>query len=242
MSCGIYKITSPTNRVYIGQGVNIEKRWKTYKVLDCKTQRRLYNSLVKYGVEKHIFEIIELCELEVLNVNERKWQEYYNSTGRQGLNCLLTKTGDKSGKLCEATKKKMSEYWLSAYANGRIHPFTGRKLSEEHKEALREARKYQVITKESREKAVETRRERGNLQPTDAQRQKMSDAHIGKNMPEETKQKIKDTLKGRTFSDEWKQKISDARKLNPTEYSEETRKRMSLAKLGKIRGKYKKNK
>ena len=27
---GIYKITSPTNRVYIGQSVNIKKRFRSY--------------------------------------------------------------------------------------------------------------------------------------------------------------------------------------------------------------------
>jgi hypothetical protein len=30
---GIYKITSPTKRVYIGQSVNIERRFNTYEKL-----------------------------------------------------------------------------------------------------------------------------------------------------------------------------------------------------------------
>lgn len=29
--CGIYKITSPSGKVYIGQSNNIIKRWITYK-------------------------------------------------------------------------------------------------------------------------------------------------------------------------------------------------------------------
>jgi len=33
---GIYKITSPSNKVYIGQSINIEKRFKSYKRYDCK--------------------------------------------------------------------------------------------------------------------------------------------------------------------------------------------------------------
>lgn len=257
VKCGVYKITSPSNRIYIGQAVNVEKRWRTYKKIDCKSQRRLYNSLLKHGVENHIFEIVELCEIKDLNINERKWQEYYNSTGRQGLNCLLTKTGDKSGKLCEATKKKMSEYWLNAYANGRVHPCTGTTLSKERKDALREVRKNQVITKESRDKAVETRRERGNLQPTDEQRKRMSDAHIGnvvteetrikiglankgKILSKETKQKLSDANKGRKHSDEMKQKISDANIGNKNRlgkkcpHSEETKLKIGLANKGKI--------
>ena len=47
---GIYKITSPTNKIYIGQSTNIENRWNDYyKMIRCKRQTRLYNSLKKYG-------------------------------------------------------------------------------------------------------------------------------------------------------------------------------------------------
>jgi len=34
--CGIYKITSPTNKVYIGQSTNILFRFRAYKRLNCK--------------------------------------------------------------------------------------------------------------------------------------------------------------------------------------------------------------
>ena len=52
---GIYKITSPTNKIYIGQSIDIENRFTKYKSLDCKNQVRLYNSLKKYGFDKHKF-------------------------------------------------------------------------------------------------------------------------------------------------------------------------------------------
>ena len=36
---GIYKITSPSNKIYIGQSINIERRFKEYKTLkNCKFQ------------------------------------------------------------------------------------------------------------------------------------------------------------------------------------------------------------
>ncbi len=48
---GIYKITNPKGKVYIGQSVNIKKRWGDYKCLhNCKEQKMLYNSFIKYGV------------------------------------------------------------------------------------------------------------------------------------------------------------------------------------------------
>ena len=50
---GIYKITSPTNKIYIGQSINIEKRFLNYNSINCKKQIRLYNSFKKYGFDKH---------------------------------------------------------------------------------------------------------------------------------------------------------------------------------------------
>ena len=60
---GIYKITSPSGKVYIGQSRNIENRFLQYKNKHCRFQFRLYNSFNKYGVENHVFEIIEECEI-----------------------------------------------------------------------------------------------------------------------------------------------------------------------------------
>ena len=46
---GIYKITSPTKKIYIGQSINIEYRIESYKkLIRCKKQIKLYNSLKKY--------------------------------------------------------------------------------------------------------------------------------------------------------------------------------------------------
>ena len=48
--CGIYKITSPTNKVYIGQSIDVENRLKRYKYFVSKKQTRLYYSILKYGM------------------------------------------------------------------------------------------------------------------------------------------------------------------------------------------------
>ena len=44
---GIYKITNPTNKIYIGQSIDIKKRFNQYKNLQCKGQKALYSSLLK---------------------------------------------------------------------------------------------------------------------------------------------------------------------------------------------------
>jgi len=102
---GIYKITSPSNKIYIGQSINIEKRFKQYKRLDCKKQPKLYNSLIKYGVKFHQFEIIEICELNKLNKQEIYWKQYYN-TINEGLNCELFDIGQ--GYRSDEVKTKIS--------------------------------------------------------------------------------------------------------------------------------------
>jgi len=107
---GIYKITSPSNKVYIGQSVNIEKRFISYKRMYVKNQKqtKLYRSFLKHDVNNHTFELIHEClELE-LNHYERHYQELFDCLN-SGLNCVLTKTNDKSGKVSKETLKKMSE-------------------------------------------------------------------------------------------------------------------------------------
>lgn len=107
---GIYKITSPSGRIYIGQSSNLNQRIKDYeKTIHCKGQVRLYNSLVKYGFDKHSFEILEYCEFDKLNTRERHWQDFYEVIGSKGLNCMLTKCEGKKFVFSEETRKKISD-------------------------------------------------------------------------------------------------------------------------------------
>lgn len=107
-SIGIYKITNPKGKVYIGQSVSIEKRFKTYsKISQSKTQIKLSKSFYKYGIDNHVFKILEICDIKSLNTRERYYQDLYNVLNK-GLNCRLTTTHNKSGKLSKEVKLKMS--------------------------------------------------------------------------------------------------------------------------------------
>jgi group I intron endonuclease len=100
---GIYKITNPKNKIYIGKSKNIETRFKSYgKLQHCYQQIKLYNSLKKYGPENHKFEIIEECFMEQLNEREIYWINMFNSI-KIGLN--LTEGGD-GGKLSPSSEEK----------------------------------------------------------------------------------------------------------------------------------------
>lgn len=107
---GIYKITSPSGKVYIGQSTNIKQRWEDYnKMIRCKRQTRLYNSLQKHGPENHIFEIIEECDEKQLLERETHWKKYYNVLEIPSLCCRMDGRG---GKLGQHTKDKMSKIKL----------------------------------------------------------------------------------------------------------------------------------
>jgi group I intron endonuclease len=140
---GIYKITNPKNAIYIGQSIDIIKRFNDYEKLRCKSQTKLYYSLKKYGYDAHKFEIITECDIDQLNNLERYYQDLYNVMDNKfGLNLLLTKSDDRSIVISSDSKEKISNTLKRKYQSGElIHPFKGKKFSDEHKNKLSEAKK-----------------------------------------------------------------------------------------------------
>lgn len=103
---GIYKIVNPKGKVYIGQSVDLYRRLKHYfEPKSAKNQTMLKNSFQKYGVSNHIFYIIEECDVEKLNEQERFWQDFYLEVS---LNCRFTQSSDKSGYCSDITKINIS--------------------------------------------------------------------------------------------------------------------------------------
>jgi hypothetical protein len=74
---GIYKITNPTGKIYIGQSISINERKKKYISNNTKGQPRIFRSIQKYGWENHTHEIIEECSIDQLNERETYWKQYY---------------------------------------------------------------------------------------------------------------------------------------------------------------------
>lgn len=131
---GVYKITSPSGKIYIGSSINIEKRIKYYSSSNCKGQYRLYNSINKYGWKSHIFEIIEECSLNILHQRERYYGKLFDVVGIEGLNSLLPKDNDDSYiGISEQTRYNMSNSKL-----GIKNTFYGKRHSEESKQKMRE--------------------------------------------------------------------------------------------------------
>lgn len=188
---GIYKITSPNNRIYIGQSLNIEKRFNQYNRLkNCKSQIKLYRSFLKHSVENHFFEIIEECSVELLNERERYWQDYYNVLNG-GLNCILTSTKDRKKIFSKETKQKISNS-SKGKRKGILNPFFGKKHSKETGVKIGFANSKRIISEDTR--------------------QKISKLHLGRKRSYETKLKISIKNKGKKMPLDVVERIAQKRR------------------------------
>lgn len=137
-SSGIYCITNPNGKIYIGSSLNIERRWYKYKRLDCKDQSAIYNSFIKYGVESHAFEVLEYCEVDKLIEREQMYLDFYCNPFPDNKLNICKIAGSTLGYIhTEESKKKISK----------VHK--GKKLSEEHIDIIRKnmkGNKYSSIT------------------------------------------------------------------------------------------------
>jgi group I intron endonuclease len=111
---GIYKITNPEGKSYVGLSREVEVRWNSYKNMQFQSNTLLKESIKKYGYENHIFEIIEEVELSentygkntaLLRKRERYWISTLN-TFYDGLN--QNGGGSGCGSHTEESKQKIS--------------------------------------------------------------------------------------------------------------------------------------
>lgn len=187
--CGVYKITNIVNqKVYIGQSVSIQSRWKEHinslrrGASRCTLLQRAWN---KYGEESFVFEVLELCSPDMLDEIEISYILFYDSCNN-GYN--IEQGGNKNKHLSDDTKKKIREAHL------------GKKMSDETIKRMSEARignKNPMYGKTHSSKA----------------RLKISKAHKGKpgyKLNDETKEKIRKANTGKTLSEETRRKISES--------------------------------
>lgn len=83
-STGIYKITNQiTDECYIGQAVDVYKRWcehcKCGLGIDTPQGNKLYKAIQEYGLENFTFELLIECNNSELNEKEKYFIELYQS-------------------------------------------------------------------------------------------------------------------------------------------------------------------
>lgn len=131
--CGVYRITAPDNRVYIGQSVNILSRWRDYKKNNkISDQPRVYESMVNFGYDNHKFDVLIECDKNDLIKFEKIFTTFFDSTDQiNGLNINCGRD------ISEETKNKI------AYANSHPTEETRRRkrlsnLGRKHSETARQ--------------------------------------------------------------------------------------------------------
>jgi len=210
---GIYKITSPSGKVYIGQSVDIEKRFKTYLRYSCKSQPKLLSSLRYHGSENHIYEILTICSKEELPKQEKYFVDLlqtFNSS--HGLN--IRDGGGNQARLSDEQKEKISNSLKGVkHSQERIEKNRasqlGKKLTEEHKRniSINNTRPNlgKKASKETRDKMSRSRIGKNHrlgykltIEQIDALRVRMtgsSNPNFGKKRTEESKNKTSESLK-----------------------------------------------
>lgn len=165
-SC-IYKITSPSNRVYIGQAYNFSNRRVLYQNqfekisqgLPVKVCPMLMNSFCKYGIDTHTIEIIEVCCKEELDEKEIYYIELlktFHLDNPQGMNLTRGGLGTRGRKITQEHRNKMNagrkptsdelKQHLRNLYKGKPSKRSGIKMTAEQKENLKERFKTKNIT------------------------------------------------------------------------------------------------
>jgi len=143
---GIYKITNPEGKIYIGLSTNIENRWESYKYYTgIAKNSSIKFSLKKYGFENHKFEILEEVKEDgkKLRERERYWINKTNSL-TEGLNdnkggCgTLNHTSESKQKISESLKGKPKPSDFGAKRKKWQH-------TEEYKEKVRNSPRCPVL-------------------------------------------------------------------------------------------------
>jgi group I intron endonuclease len=185
----IYKILSPSNKVYIGQTWNYKKRMSGYRNISCKKQPKLYNSLLKYSPDNHSFIIIhELPEdinQSILDTYEQLYIDQYRDCGIQLMN--IREAGS-HGKHSQESIEKLRKVNL------------GRKYSNEFKKRRSEIMKGNTL--------------RLGSSQSEETKLKMGNSRRGQVRSEETRLKMRNSAIGKKKSPEHIRKVVEAKRRN----------------------------
>lgn len=182
--CCIYKITSPTGRIYIGQTIDWSRRQNHYKYFRGNTKSMaVVRSINKHGWDNHEKEVLHECLPEELNDLEIYYIELYQTfNSKYGMN--LRTGGNGNFIVSDETRKKLSISHLGqvAWSKGLTTKDDPRLIrSEEFKKNVSERMMGKQI-------------------------------FLGGTQTEETRKKISNTMKGREFTEEHKNNLSESKK------------------------------
>lgn len=220
---GIYCIENTANgKRYIGQSVDIKKRWYQHKQkLNANTHQNMHlqRSWNEYGEGAFVFYVIELCDKQDLNKRETYYISLYD-TKNNGYNMTCGGEGTRGVLHTDEWKQKMRVL------------NTGKKMSEVSKQKMSVAKKGKprIITENILKGYKEVSLKLKGRKRTEEHCKNISISKMG-SIPWNKGIKMPDNYVhpwlGKHHSEETKKKISDARK--GTKRSLETRLKTSKA-------------
>jgi group I intron endonuclease len=185
---GIYKVTSPSGKVYVGQSWNTVQRWAEYRkpcFLSRSKQSKLAASFKKHGVEAHLFEIIEEFSPEVSQaVLDQREQFHMDRLRAEGMSLLNIREGGSRGKLTAETIDKIVR---TRRANGSY-----------------------IYSQELKDEWSRQRKGRPGAQHSEATKQKLSALAAGRVPSDLAKERNRQSQLGRKHSAASKLKIGNA--------------------------------
>ena len=190
MASDIYAITNARDcKKYIGQSVNIQKRWNEHRhALEQNKHFNIHLQRAWNRGDRFEFSVIEECGEEKLNEREIYWIAYYNTIDTQFGYNLCAGGNSTTGRVCtEETRKKISE------SN------RGRKVSAET------VKKRTATFKKNMEDPAY--REKHHKKMSDIGKKRGSPWNKGRSPSAEVRKKVSEKLKGRYVSEEHKEKL-----------------------------------
>lgn len=143
-----------TGKVYVGQAKDFKSRLRCHKyhTKSNKKNSPLYAALRKYGWDNFIINIIEECDVEILNEREEYWIKEKNCLYPYGYNIMK---GGNQYEMSDETKKKISESrkgmkFSDKHIENLKKSHIGNKLSEETKKKISEINKGKIHSEDTR--------------------------------------------------------------------------------------------
>lgn len=195
---GIYKITSPSGKVYIGQSWDIHNRWRLHRA-DFNRGRgnpHLVNSFRKYGVDTHTFEIIYQLPANPPNNTQYNldiWEQFLMDESRaEHVHLFNMREAGSNGRPSKesiakmvATRRSRDNFAVSENAlrkrRAALKGRPGRPHTEETKRLLADLARGKVQSEETKERNRQSQLGRKHSPETKA---KIALAHMGRKRPD----------------------------------------------------------
>jgi group I intron endonuclease len=216
----VYKIVSPSGKVYVGSSKDIKRRLYQYSIYNCGNQTKLFSSLTKYGYEAHKVSFLWHGKLSEMYKMEREYGIFYNVLNRHlGLNLKLPDDCGQPFLVSDEVGRKISEAKRGKCA-GRKNSFYNKKHTEETKTKIREKYRENPLIGEKNpnygKKWPQDRRKKQSeiLRAIGYRHSKKTRKKMSKVVKERYRNGYVSPTKGKKYTDERRKSISERIRIN----------------------------